>query len=38
MNENIENNLEVNNVDEKYMKIALQEAKKADDNNEVPIG
>ena len=38
MNENIENNLEVNNVDEKYMKIALQEAKKAYDNNEVPIG
>ena len=35
MNENIENNLE---VEEKYMKIALQEAKKAYDSNEVPIG
>ena len=35
MNENIENNLE---IEEKYMKIALQEAKKAYDSNEVPIG
>lgn len=35
MNENIENNLE---VEKKYMKIALQEAKKAYDSNEVPIG
>ncbi len=32
------NEITENNFDEKYMKIALAEAQKAYDNNEVPIG